>query len=175
MSTDVVPRIDNAPVVTPWPTALAPARPAAGGSTAGATGQLPARPLARQVPASQAAFSVLDLIGLEMANLNTDLATLGEQLIPLSKTADALDALVSNLDEVSNLYQAPTATLVATDAASAVASHTADLVVAVHEHSVLVQALNAAAFQALATMRDVQDAERATGAGPALLRDAGRR
>lgn len=126
------------------------------------------------VPANLSVFSVLDLIGQEMAMLNTELAALGEQLVPLDKTAEVIDMVVTNVDERSKLYEAPLATRQATDAASAVAAQMADMSVAVREHTYLAQELNAAAFVALQTMRDVQDSQRSMGAGSRLLRTAGR-
>jgi hypothetical protein len=162
------------------PAATSPAHPATpatppADTTAPPAGQAVARPTGGQgVARNLSVFSVLDMIGQEMAALNADLALLGEALVPLDKTAEAIDMVVTNVDERSQLYEAPLATREATDAASAVASQMADMSVAVRQHTYTTQELNAAAFVALQTMRDVQDSQRAMGAGSRLLRDAGR-
>lgn len=132
-----------------------------------------AKPAGGNVPTSLSAISVLDMIRSEMTQLNTELARLGEQLVPLNKTAEAIDAVVSNVDEISKLYEAPLMTRSATDAASAVAAHMADMVDIVRQHALQVQMSNAQAFLALNVMINVQDSQRAQGAGPRLLASAG--
>jgi hypothetical protein len=107
-------------------------------------------------------------------NLNTQLAQLGERLIPLEKTAEAIDAVVTNVDQRSQVYQAPAATRSATDAASQVGADMSDTASQARDAAFRAQALNAAAFLGLTAMRETQDRQRASGAGPRLLRDAGR-
>lgn len=133
-----------------------------------------AKPAGGSVPANLSAFSILDLIRFEMNELNTQLTQLGEALVPMAQTADSIDAVVTNLDEISKIYEAPAATRSATDAASAVGSHMAEMCTIVQDHALQAQILNAQAFIALQAMLVVQDNQRAQGAGPRLLASAGR-
>jgi uncharacterized phage infection (PIP) family protein YhgE len=135
---------------------------------------MPNLPAPAGVPTNLSAFSILDLIRAEMNELNTQLTHLGEALVPMAQTADSIDAVVTNLDELSKIYEAPAATRSATDAASAVGAHMADMCMAVQDHALQAQILNAQAFIALQAMLVVQDNQRAQGAGPRLLASAGR-
>jgi len=169
--------MDNDPV---------PAAPTTGGAVVPAPSRLPVGPVAGggasraiaksargNVPTNLAAYSVLDAIGKEMADLNTQLQQLGELLEPLEQTANVIDQVVTNVDERSQLYQAPATTRAATDAASGVGQQMLDMARQARDHAYRAQELNAAAFLALGAMRDVQERERAMGAGPRLLRTAG--
>jgi hypothetical protein len=150
-------------------TALAPA-----GKAPSRSGRAVMRRSGQALAANLSVFSVLDLIGQEMAALNTELADTSDQLDRLDRTAESIDIHVTNVDERSALYEAPLATRQASDAASGVAARMADLSMQVREHAYRVQMLNAVAFVALRTMREVQDSQRGIGAGSRLLRNAGR-
>jgi hypothetical protein len=131
------------------------------------------RTTGRNLPANLSVFSILDLIGQEMALLNADLTRLGEQLVPLDQTGEKIDIAVTYIDWISSEHQAPLATRQATDAASRTAAHMADMSVVVRKLAYGAQEANAAAFVALQGMRDVQDSQRHMGADPQLLRPAG--
>lgn len=161
--------------------------PAAGASrapvsTGGPAGQVPLMadaPATRRSSrgpgsANQAATSWLDLINKEMAELNTELTELGELLLLLGKTSSTLQQLVDNIDELGKLYEAPLATRTAADAASMVASLIGDMAQQARIHAYNTQACNANGKLGLRVVGDVQDSQRAIGAGPKLLATAGR-
>lgn len=174
MDTAVVPAANRGAVV-PAPSRL----PASlGGGTVARAGNSASREMAKpaggNVPTNLSVFSVLDMLDQQMHHLNTMLAQLGEQLVPLDKTVVAIDANATNVDEVCERYQAPAVTRSATDAASAVGAHMSEMSMQARAHAYRTQELNAMAFLALQAMREVQERQRAMGAGPELLRPAGR-
>jgi hypothetical protein len=160
-------------------TDLRPAQGRAGGGPgASVARQAPGSAVQRRAaapgPASLAAHSNLDQLDQLMTLLNGDLELLNKLLAPLKAIAESMDKNLDNFDEYSKHFEAPAATRAATDAASAVAAEIVDLVGEAQQSSLDVQTLNAAAFLALRPMRDVQDNQRMRGAGPNLLRTAGR-
>lgn len=133
-----------------------------------------ARPAGGAVALNLAAHSNLDDIMAEMALLNGELQILNDALGVLRSSSVALDAIITNMDELGKLYEAPATTRSALDADSAVATAIDDMVGVAQEHGHNAQVLNAQAFLALRAVIQVQENQRAMGAGPRLLASAGR-
>jgi len=126
------------------------------------------------VPMNLAAHSNLDEIVMEMTLLNGELTILNATLAELKALSEALDAIIANMDELGKLYEAPATTRSALDADSTVAALIDELTALTQRHGHAAQVFNAEGFIALTTVRNVQDNERAMGAGPRLLASAGR-
>lgn len=168
MASEVVPATGGAPVVP----ALANRPQPAGGQPH--TSDAVARRPGANVPMNLSAHSNLDEIMAEMTLLNDELSIANEGLAVLRKLSTSLDAIIANVDELGKLYEAPAATRSALDADSTVAALIDDLAGQAQRHGHATQVFNAEGFLALRTMRDVQDNQRAMGAGPRLLASAGR-
>lgn len=125
-------------------------------------------------PANLSATSWLDQINHQMFLLNQDMTRIGEKLQVLQFSADQAEDSVTNVDELSKLYEAPVATREATDATSMVASLITDMVAEALVHAHNTQACNANGKLGLSTVNAVQESQRAIGAGPRLLASAGR-
>jgi hypothetical protein len=132
------------------------------------------RPAGGAVATNLSAHSWLDEIRQEMTLLNDELGALNEALGVLKKSSEALDAIITNVDELGNLYEAPATTRSALNADSAVATLIDNLVAAALQHGHQARVLNAQGFLALRVVNQVQDNQRAMGAGPRLLASAGR-
>jgi hypothetical protein len=183
MATSTGPGTDLAPstpgAVAPLPAGGAPtpaapgtdlAQPAAGN----AVSREFARPAGGNVALNLAAHSWLDEILKEMALLNGELQILNDGLATLRASSAALDAIITNMDELGKLFEAPATTRSALDADSTVAAAIDNMVDQAQRHGHNAQVLNAQGFLGLQTVAKVQDNERAMGAGPRLLASAGR-
>lgn len=148
-----------------------PARPVR--SAGNAVSREMSRPAGGSVAMNLAAHSYLDEIAAEMTALNGDLEVFNEGLGALKKLAESLDMILTNVDELSLLFGAPATTRSAADAASTVSTLIDDTVLEIQEMGHGVQVLNAQAFLALRAVLNVQDSQRAAGAGPQLLATAG--
>lgn len=126
------------------------------------------------VPMNLADHSNLDEIIMEMTLLNGELTILNATLADLKALSVALDAIISNVDELGKLYEAPATTRSALDADSTVAALIDELAGLTQRHGHAAQVFNAEGFLALKAVRQVQENERAMGAGPRLLATAGR-
>lgn len=133
-----------------------------------------ARPAGGAVALNLAAYSNLDEIMQEMALLNGELQILNDGLAVLKASSVALDAIIVNMDELGKLYEAPATTRSALDADSTVATLIDEMVSEAQQHGYQAQVLNANAFLALRAVIQVQENQRAMGAGPRLLATAGR-
>lgn len=140
----------------------------------GAVSHEPGRRGGGNVPMNLAAHSNLDEIIQEMTLLNGELTVLNAALAELKALSISLDANISNVDELSKLYEAPAATRSALDADSIVATLIDELVGVSQQHGHAAQVLNAQGFLALKAIRQVQEHERGMGSGPRLLASAGR-
>jgi hypothetical protein len=133
------------------------------------------RPAGGAVAQNLARWSWLDELDQELRRLNDDLTRIGDRLDMLARSAEVLDQLVTNIDDLSKFYEAPAATRSATDAADTVASLIVELVRTTRGHAHTTQVCNAKAFLGLRVMNEAQDSQRNMGAGPRLLQTAGRR
>jgi len=132
------------------------------------------RPAGGAVALNLAAHSWLDEIRQEMALLNGELQILNDGLATLKSSSAALDAIITNVDELGKLFEAPATTRSALDADSRVATAIDDMVDQAQQHGHNAQVLNAQGFLGLGVVVKVQDNQRAMGAGPRLLASAGR-
>jgi hypothetical protein len=176
-STDLAPSTGSALAPLPAGGAPTPAAPGTGvaPATAGnAVQREHGRPAGGAVALNLAAHSWLDEITNEMTLLNGELQILNDGLATLKASSAALDAIITNVDELGKLFEAPATTRSALDADSRVATAIDDMVDAAQQHGHNAQVLNAQGFLGLQTVRKVQDNERAMGAGPRLLASAGR-
>lgn len=161
-------------------TGLVPARGAVDLGTQGtpragnAVSREHARPAGGAVALNLAAHSNLDEIIFEMTALNGELQILNDALAVLKSSSTALDAIIANMDELGKLYEAPATTRSALDADSTVAAAIDEMVGEAMQHGHNAQVLNAQAFLALRAVIQVQENQRAMGAGPRLLASAGR-
>lgn len=166
-----MPETDLAPTggQAPAPTPITPAAPPSAGPS-----QELARPGRSAVAQNLSRTSWLDLLNQRLRELDGTLEAIGDVLHTLGQAADALDGVISNVDELSKHYEAPAATRAATDADSMICALIANLVRETQRLAFDTRMFNAQSFQGLAVMRDVQDSQRTMGAGPRLLQTANR-
>lgn len=145
-------------------------RPAAGNS---ASREIQRRPGAA-IAYNLAAYSNLDEICTNMTLLNRELGVFLDTLAVLRQSSTALDATITNVDELAQFYEATSMTRSAINADSTVCMIIDDLVEIAQDRGFTALQLNALGYDALARMRASQEALRAQGAGPRLLATAGR-
>lgn len=134
-----------------------------------------AAPQPQNPPAGQATTeSWADLIMHELGLLNDDLDRVGDKVTQLAGVAQEVDATLVRVDEESERVEAPTETVVATDAANHVGKLINDLVGDVGQHCRTTKLLTMTGQQAMRPALDIQDRQRSIGAGPKLLATAGK-